>query len=62
MSYFPSIDERMVTALAEQFPDKAPDLGQSQEEVWFMAGQVSVVRWLRSKYEDQSENYLQEEG
>ena len=45
-------------ALAEQFPDKAPEWGQSQEEGWFMAGQVSVVRWLRSKYEDQEDDAL----
>jgi hypothetical protein len=62
VSYFPSIDEHLVVALQEQFPDKAPDLGQTQEEVWFMAGQVSVVRWLRQKCEDQDEFYLKEEN
>jgi len=47
-----------VTALAEQFPDQCPDLGQSGDEVWFKAGQASVVRWLRSKYEEQEDDAL----
>ncbi len=53
MVYFPSIDERLVTALATQFPDQCPELDLAEKEVWFKAGQASVVRWLRSKYEEQ---------
>lgn len=58
MVYFPSIDERFVSALAEQFPDKSPDLTQEEKEVWFKAGQASVVRWLRIKYEEQQDDVL----
>ena len=58
MVYFPSIDERLVTALAEQFPDQCPDLGQQGDEVWFKAGKASVVSWLRSKYEEHQDDAL----
>jgi len=54
----PPIDERLVAALAAQFPDRAPDLDWSDREIMFRAGQVSVVRWLAKKCEDQQEDLL----
>jgi hypothetical protein len=51
--YFPPIPENLLAALARQFPDQAPDLTVSDKEVWFRAGQVSVVRWLVARLEDQ---------
>ena len=51
----PPIDERLVAALATQFPDVAPDISMSDREIMFRAGQVSVVRWLVSKLEQQQE-------
>lgn len=53
--YFPPIDERLVAALAAQFPDQAADIDWNEKEVWFKAGQVSVVRWLAAKLEEQQE-------
>ena len=53
MGYFPPIDERLVAALATEFRDQAPDLSQSEREIMFRAGQVSVVRWLAAKLEEQ---------
>jgi hypothetical protein len=55
LDYLPAIDERLVAALATQFPDVAPDIGLSDREIMFKAGQVSVVRWLASKLQDQQE-------
>ena len=49
----PPISERLVAALATKFPDQAPGLDCPDREVWFRAGQVSVVRWLASKLEEQ---------
>jgi hypothetical protein len=43
----PSIDDRLVAELAKKFPDQAPSLDLSDKEVWFRAGQVSVVRYLK---------------
>lgn len=53
MPYLPQIDERLVAALAAEFPDRAPDLEWSDREIMFRAGQVSVVKWLAQKLEDQ---------
>tara|TARA_R100001163_G_C4958200_1_gene123116 strand:- start:314 stop:511 length:198 start_codon:yes stop_codon:yes gene_type:complete len=52
--YLPQIDERLVAALAAEFPDRAPDLSWSDREIMFRAGQVSVVKWLAQKQLDQS--------
>ena len=53
MPYLPQIDERLVAALAAEFPDRAPELEWSDREIMFRAGQVSVVKWLAQKLEDQ---------
>lgn len=56
MVYLPPIDERLVAALAVEFPDRSPDLEWSDREIMFRAGQVSVVKWLAQKLEDQTAN------
>ena len=53
MPYLPQIDERLVAALAAEFPDRAPELEWSDREIMFRAGQVSVVKWLKQKLDDQ---------
>ena len=58
MPYLPPIDERLVAALAAEFPDRAPDLEWSDREIMFRAGQVSVVKWLAQKLEDQQTNVV----
>ena len=58
MSYFPTIDERLILALQEQFPDKCPDINLSEKEVWFIAGQDCVARWLERMSEEQSEGVV----
>jgi len=55
VDFFPQIDERLVAALATQFPDVAPDISMDDREIMFRAGQVSVVRWLAAKLETQQE-------
>ncbi len=45
-------------ALAQQFPDVAPDLQWDEKEVWFRAGQASVVRFLISRQQEQNEQGL----
>ena len=52
----PPIDERLVAALAAEFPDRAPDLEWSDREIMWRAGQVSVVKWLASKLEEQQDD------
>ena len=63
MTMLPRLSEQLVAALAAQFPDRAPDLDWGDKEVWFKAGQVSVVRWLAAKLEEQEEGpFMLEEG
>ena len=50
-----------MAALATKFPDQAPELDSSEKEVWFKAGQVSVVRWLSSQLEEQQNGPFQME-
>ena len=42
--------------MAAEFPDRAPDLAWSDKEIMFKAGQVSVIRWLAKKCEEQQED------
>jgi hypothetical protein len=56
--YLPAIDERLVAALAAEFPDRAPELEWTDREIMFRAGQVSVVKWLAQKLEDQQTNVV----
>ena len=58
MPYLPPIDERLVAALAAEFPDRSPDLEWTDREIMFRAGQVSVVKWLAQKLEDQQTNVV----
>ena len=53
MTYLPPIHDRLVAVLAVQFPDVAPDMSMTDREIMFRAGQVSVVRWLAAKLEEQ---------
>ena len=38
------ISDNLLNELRRMFPDKCPALGVAQEEVWYRAGQASVVR------------------
>ena len=55
MTYLPPIHDRLVAVLAVQFPDVAPDVSMTDREIMFRAGQVSVVRWLAAKLEEQDQ-------
>jgi hypothetical protein len=51
----PRLSEQLIAALAAQFPERSAELNWNEKEVWFYAGQVSVVRWLALKLEEQEE-------
>ncbi len=55
MVALPPISERLVSALAQKFPDRAPDLQWTEKEVWFRSGQASVVRFLITAMQEQYE-------
>lgn len=45
--------DRLIARLREEFPDRAPSLGLSAEEVWFRAGQAHVVRFVNAWVEEE---------
>ena len=63
MPYSLRLSEQLIAALATQFPERSADLDWSEKEVWFKSGQVSVVRWLASRLEEQEAgDFLLEAG
>lgn len=55
---FPLYAEDLLKELDQQFPDRCPRLSDSDREVWFKAGQRSVVEHLiarKKQAEEQSE-------
>lgn len=54
----PQIDKVLIEYLETLYPDKYPNIDTPDKEVWFKAGQVSVVRFLKSKLEEQHRNIL----
>lgn len=51
----PVLDQRLINHLEALYPDRCPNPGMLMEEVWFKAGQASVVRHLVQMYERQQE-------
>ena len=41
--------EMLVKELDEQFPDRMPELSLTEKEMSYRIGQISVVRYLKSK-------------
>ncbi len=51
----PVIDQQLIEYLEDLYPDRAPDLSMEEKLIWFVAGQVSVVRHLKDQYNLQEE-------
>ena len=47
--------DRIIEELDEKFPDMMPDLNLSEKEFGYRVGQVSVVRYLKSKLTNDEE-------
>lgn len=54
----PIIDPKVVEHLERLFPNAVPTLNLTDREVWYRAGQVSVVSHLKELVKRQSENIL----
>jgi hypothetical protein len=52
-SELPLIPEALVTRLDKLFPEQSADLKWTDREVWFRAGQRSVIRFLLQELEAQ---------
>lgn len=51
---FPLIPPSLFSELDRLFPEACPDLKDSDREVWFKAGERSVIRFLKSKLDEQT--------
>ena len=50
------IKEELIKYLNNLFPDKCPDLKDSEKEIYYKSGQRSVVNHLINQYNIQQEN------
>tara|TARA_Y100000768_G_C23958977_1_gene674290 strand:+ start:1582 stop:1770 length:189 start_codon:yes stop_codon:yes gene_type:complete len=51
---FPMIDEALVLRLREMYPEKCPSINDSDRQIWYDCGQISVVKMLESVYNEQN--------
>ena len=49
------IPEGLLEDLNARFPERCPDIGHTTEEVWYMSGQRSVIRFLIQHFAEQRE-------
>jgi len=54
----PIITDELINSLNAVFPDRCPDLSLSDREVWYRAGQRSVVDYLIEQQLRQKETML----
>jgi hypothetical protein len=52
------ITQELLDYLEQQFPNKSPELNDSERTIWFKAGQSSVVRYLKQLNDEQNNNIL----
>ena len=52
----PLVKQDLLEALDIRFPNQSADLQWSEKEVWFKAGQRSVVEFLIKQFKEQEED------
>jgi hypothetical protein len=52
------ISQELIDYLEKQFPNKSPDLNDNDRNIWFKAGQASVVTHLKKILSDNENNIL----
>ena len=52
------ISQGLIDYLEKNFPNKSPDLKDSERQIWYKAGQASVVSHLKMILEDKDQNIL----
>ena len=55
-SKIPVITEEMIDYLDKLFPDKCADLKDTDKEIFYKSGQMSVVNHLKEQFKIQGEN------
>jgi hypothetical protein len=54
----PVITDELIEALDQVFPNRHPDLSLTDREVWYRAGERSVVNYLIEQQKRQKETML----
>ncbi len=54
-SLWPPIDEALLKKLDETFPEKCPDINDTERKLWMDVGARQVVRMLRAVYLEQQD-------
>ena len=52
----PALSEDLINALDERFPESCADLQWTEKEIWYKAGQRSVVKFLLQIMREQEED------
>lgn len=55
---FPFLSPQLIAALDARFPNRCPRLAQTDREIWFEAGQRSVVEILKETLKRQQNNIM----
>lgn len=56
---FPPIPKEVLEVLEERFPDICPEPTLSLDEIRIKQGQITVIRFLRSTFDFQNQNILE---
>ena len=57
-SDLPYLNDELLDALDSIYPSRPPDLSHTDREIWYKAGQRSVVEFLKKHQERQKETML----
>jgi len=52
---FPPVSRALLEALEQLFPDRAPGRTDTEADIRYKAGAVSVIRFLRAQYDHQNQ-------
>jgi hypothetical protein len=56
---FPAIPADLLAELDRMFPERCPDLKQTDREIWRDVGAREVIRMLHAKFDEQNETVIQ---
>jgi hypothetical protein len=56
---FPAIPADLLAELDRLFPERSPDLQQTDREIWRDVGRREVVRMLHARFAEQNETIIQ---
>jgi hypothetical protein len=52
------VNKELIQHLDKLFPNKVPDITENERQIWFKAGQASVVAYLKQLEQEQNNNIL----